>query len=198
MIRIGLTGSMGTGKSETARMFAAEGIPVFDADAEVHRLYGEGETAALVAAAFPDAVRGGRVDRARLSDLVTRDPSLLPRLERLVHPLVERARRRAVEEAEASGAAAIVLDIPLLFETGRASDVDVVVVATAPPETARARVLARPGMTQDKFEVMRRRQMPDEEKRRRADYVVYSDRGFAAARRQVRGIIASVKRKGGP
>ncbi len=179
-------------------MFAAEGIPVFDADAEVHRLYDEGATAALVAAAFPDAVRGGRVDRARLSDLVTRDPSLLPRLERLVHPLVERARRRAVEEAEASGAAAIVLDIPLLFETGRASDVDVVVVATAPPETARARVLARPGMTQDKFEVMRRRQMPDEEKRRRADYVVYSDRGFAAARRQVRGIIASVKRKGGP
>ena len=191
MFIIGLTGSVGMGKSTTARLFAEQGVPVHDADAVVHRLY-EGEAVAAIEAAFPGATTGGKVDRSRLAALVLDDPSALKRLEAIVHPLVQAAEQELLAQAQARGEKVAVLDIPLLFETGGDRRVDAVVVASAPKEMQQARVLARPGMTWEKLEAILRKQMPDEEKRRRADFVVDTSRGIYDARVQVRAILDAV------
>ncbi len=191
MFVIGLTGSLGMGKSTTARFFAEEGIPVHDADAVVHRLY-EGEAAGAIEAAFPGTTVSGRVDRNKLAARVLDDPAALTRLEAVIHPLVQASEGRLLAEAEARGEKIAVLDIPLLFETGGDRRVDAVVVVSAPAETQRARVLARPGMTSEKLEAILARQMPDAEKCRRADFVVDTSQGLEAARAQVRAIIEAV------
>jgi dephospho-CoA kinase len=191
MFILGLTGSLGMGKSTTARFFAEEGVPVHDADAVVHRLY-DGEAAPAIEAAFPGTTAGGKVDRDRLAAFVLGDSAALKRLEAIVHPLVQEAERRLLAEAETRGEKVAVLDIPLLFETGGEKRVDAVVVVSAPPDVQRARVLERPGMTTDKLEAILAKQMPDEEKRRRADFVVDTSRGFEAARAEVRAILDAV------
>jgi len=191
MFILGLTGSLGMGKSTTAGFFAEAGVPVHDADAVVHALY-EGEAVPAIEAAFPGTTAGGKVDRARLAARVTDDPAALRRLEQIVHPLVRAARARFLAAAQAGGAEVVVLDIPLLFETGGHAGVDAVVVASAPPETQRQRVLERPGMTADKLDALLGRQMADSEKRARADFVVDTSRGFDAARAQVREILRAV------
>jgi len=188
MFILGLTGSLGMGKSVTARFFAEQGVPVHDADAVVHRLY-EGQAAAAIEAAFPGTTAGGKVDRDKLAARVLGDSAALKRLEAIVHPLVQEAERRLLTEAEARGEKVAVLDIPLLFETGGEKRVDAVVVVSAPPEVQRSRVLERPGMTVEKLEAIMAKQMPDEEKRRRADFVVDTSRGFEAARADVRAIL---------
>jgi len=188
MIVLGLTGSLGMGKSTTAQLFAEEGVPVFDADAAVHRLY-EGEAAPLIEQAFPGTTSGGRVDRARLAEQVVGDAEALKKLESIVHPLVRAAQKAFLAQAEHKGAAVAVLDIPLLLETGGHERVDKVVVVSAPPGVQRERVLMRPGMTEEKFAAMLRRQMPDSEKRRRADFIVDTGRGVEPAREQVREIL---------
>ena len=189
MIVVGLTGSVGMGKSTTATMFAAAGVPVFDADAAVHALY-EGAAVAPVEAAFPGVTRDGAIDRAALGERVIGDAAAMRRLEAIVHPLVRTARKTFLEEARAGGAAIAVLDIPLLFETGGESEVDVVVLASAPEAVQRARVLARPGMTQARFEAIRAKQTPDAEKRAKTDYIVETGEGMAAAESTVRELIA--------
>ena len=191
MFILGLTGSLGMGKSVTARFFAEQGVPVHDADAVVHRLY-EGEAAAAIEAAFPGTTAGGKVDRDKLAARVLGDGAALKRLEAIVHPLVQEAERRLLAEAEARGEKVAVLDIPLLFETGGEKRVDAVVVVSAPPEVQRARVLERPGMTVEKLEAILAKQMPDDEKRRRADVIVDTSRGFEAARAEVRAILDAV------
>ena len=191
MFILGLTGSLGMGKSTTARFFAEEGVPVHDADAVVHRLY-EGEAAAAIEAAFPGTTPGGKVDRTKLAVRVLGDGAALARLEAIVHPLVQDAERRLIAEARTRGEKVAVLDIPLLFESGADRRVDAVVVVSAPPEVQRARVLDRPGMTVEKLEAILARQMPDAEKRARADFVVDTSQGFDAARAQVRAILAAV------
>jgi dephospho-CoA kinase len=191
MFILGLTGSLGMGKSVTARFFAEQGVPVHDADAVVHRLY-EGEAAAAIEAAFPGATAGGKVDRDKLAARVLGDGAALKRLEAIVHPLVQEAERRLLAEAEARGEKVAVLDIPLLFETGGEKRVDAVVVVSAPPEVQRARVLERPGMTVEKLEAILAKQMPDDEKRRRADFIVDTSRGFEATRAEVRAILDAV------
>jgi dephospho-CoA kinase len=191
MFIIGLTGSVGMGKSTTAHLFAEQGVPVHDADAVVHRLY-EGEAVAAIEAAFPGTAAAGTVDRGKLAARVLDDPAALKRLEDIVHPLVHAAERRLLAEAKANGEKIAVLDIPLLFETGGDRRVDAVVVVSAPPEVQRARVLERPGMTIEKLESILARQMPDAEKRRRADFVVDTSRGFDAARDEVRAILDAV------
>jgi len=188
MIVLGLTGSVGMGKSTTAKVFAEEGIPVFDADAEVHRLY-EGKAAPLIEAAFPGVTKDGRVDRERLSVRVVGDKEALAKLETVVHPLVRDARRAFIEKARISGAKIALVDIPLLFETGNGEDIDKIVVVSAPYEVQKARVLAREGMTEEKFKAILARQMPDAEKRKRADFVIDTSKGFAAAREDVRAIL---------
>lgn len=198
MIIAGLTGSLAMGKTETARMFAANGIPVFDSDAEVHRLYGKnGEAVLLVGRAFPSVVSDGTVDRARLSDIVTSDPEALTKLESMVHPLVEKARARFMDEARKRGDRLVILDVPLLFETGLDRDVDKVIVVTAAAEVQRQRAMERKGMTLQKLEKILSRQMPDAEKRRRADFIVDSSRGFADAAAQVGRIVAQLMREAG-
>jgi len=191
MFILGLTGSLGMGKSMTARFFAEQGVPVHDADAVVHRLY-EGEAATAIEAAFPGTTAGGKVDRDKLAARVLGDGPALKRLEAIVHPLVQEAERRLLAEAEARGEKVAVLDIPLLFETDGESRVDAVVVVSAPPEVQRSRVLERPGMTVEKLEAILAKQMPDDEKRRRADFVVDTSRGFEAARAEVRAILDAV------
>ncbi len=191
MLILGLTGSLGMGKSTTARFFAEEGVPVHDADAVVHRLY-EGEAVAAIEAAFLGTTDAGKVDRNKLAARVLGDAAALQRLEAIVHPLVQAAERRLLAQAEARGEQVAVLDIPLLFETGGDRRVDAVVVVSAPPEVQRARVLARPGMTIEKLESILAKQMPDAEKRRRADFVVDTSQGFDAARAQVRAILDAV------
>jgi dephospho-CoA kinase len=191
MFILGLTGSLGMGKSVTARFFAEQGVPVHDADAVVHRLY-EGEAAAAIEAAFPGTTVGGKVDRDKLAARVLGDGAALKRLEAIVHPLVQEAERRLLAEAEARGEKVAVLDIPLLFETGGEKRVDAVVVVSAPPEVQRSRVLERRGMTVEKLEAILAKQMPDDEKRRRADFVVDTSRGFEAARADVRAILDAV------
>jgi len=186
---IGLTGSIGMGKSETARLFAAEGIPVFDADAAVHDLYA-GEAAPMIEAAFPGSTKRGVVDRAALAKQVTGDAAALARLEGLMHPLV--ADRRAEFFAH-NDAPIVLLDIPLLLET--ATTVDAVVVATAPEHVQRARVLARPGMSEEKFAALKARQMSDAQKRAQAHYLVATDKGLDHAREQVKMILADVTRR---
>jgi dephospho-CoA kinase len=191
MFILGLTGSLGMGKSVTARFFAEQGVPVHDADAVVHRLY-EGEAAAAIEAAFPGTTADGKVDRDKLAARVLSDSAALRRLEAIVHPLVQEAERRLLAEAEARGEKVAVLDIPLLFETGGEKRVDAVVVVSAPSEVQRSRVLERPGMTPEKLEAILAKQMPDDEKRRRADFVVDTSRGFEAARADVRAILDAV------
>jgi dephospho-CoA kinase len=193
MFILGLTGSLGMGKSTLARFFAEEGVPVHDADAVVHRLY-EGEAAAAIEAAFPGTAAAGKVDRTRLAERVLGDAAALKRLEAIVHPLVHQAERRLLAEAEARGEKVAVLDIPLLFETGADERVDAVVVVSAPAEVQRARVLERPGMTMEKLAAILAKQMPDAEKRRRADFIVDSSKGFDAARAEVRAILDAVGR----
>jgi dephospho-CoA kinase len=193
MFILGLTGSVGMGKSVTARFFAEEGMPVHDADAAVHRLY-EGEAVAPIEAAFPGTTADGKVDRTKLAGHVLGDAAALKRLEAIVHPLVQASERRFLAEARARGAEVAVLDIPLLFETGGERRVDAVVVVSAPGEVQRARVLARPGMTVEKFDAILAKQMPDAAKRARADFVVDTSQGFEAARAQVRAILDAVAR----
>lgn len=187
---IGLTGSIGMGKTETARLFAAEGVPVFDSDAAIHDLYA-GEAAAMIEAAFPGSTRNGAVDRAALSAKVTGDAPALARLESLMHPLV--AARRADFLATHAAAPIVLLDVPLLLEVGL--PVDAVVVATAPDTVQRARVLARPGMTEEKFAALLRRQMSDAQKRAQAHYLVMTDKGLDHARDQVKMILADIRAK---
>jgi dephospho-CoA kinase len=187
---IGLTGSIGMGKTETAKLFAAEDVPVFDADAVVHHLYA-GEAAAMIEAAFPGTTKNGAVDRAALARRVTGDADAFKRLEGLMHPLV--AARKAEFLAHNQDAPIVVLDIPLLLETGET--VDAVVVATAPHDVQRARVLARPGMTEAKFNALLARQMSDAEKRQQAHYLVMTDQGLDHAREQVKVILADIQRR---
>jgi dephospho-CoA kinase len=191
MIILGLTGSIGMGKSTTARLFAEEGVPVHDADAAVHALY-EGEAVPLVEAAFPGTTEDGKVDRVRLGQAVVGNSEAMKRLEAVVHPLVARARDRFLAEARKAAAPVVVLDIPLLFETGGDKLVDAVVVVSAAPDIQRQRVMERPGMTAEKFEALLAKQMPDAEKRRRADYIVDSGHGIEQARAQVREILAKL------
>jgi len=189
MIVLGLTGSIGMGKSTTARMFTDAGVPVHDSDEAVHRLY-SGTAAPLVEAAFPGTVRNGTVDRAELGKRVLGDADALKRLEAIVHPLVRADAEAFVARHRAAGAPLIVLDIPLLFETDGRSRVDKVVVVSADPETQRARVLARPGMTVAKLDTILAKQVPDAVKRRQADYVIDTGLGMDSARRAVAAIIA--------
>lgn len=195
MIVLGLTGSVAMGKSATAKMFVDEGVPVFDADAEVHKLY-EGEAVAPIETAFPGVTIGGRVDRERLSVKIVNDPRALHKLEAIVHPLVRKAEEKFRETARQSGAKVAVLDIPLLLETGGDKRVDAVVVVSAPPEVQRARLRERPNMTDEKIGAILARQMPDSEKRARADFVIDTSRGFDAARADVRAILRELEQSG--
>lgn len=188
MFVLGLTGSLGMGKSTTARMFAEEGVPVHDADAAVHALY-EGKAVAPIEAAFPGTTRDGKVDRNELGRRVLGDAAALRRLESIVHPLVAETRERFLAEAERGGAKVALLDIPLLYETGGDRRCDAVVVVSAPAEVQRQRVFERLDMTEAKFQAILAKQMPDAEKRSRADFVVDTSRGFDAAREQVREIL---------
>jgi len=190
MFVIGLTGSIAMGKTTTARLFADEGVPVHDADAAVHKLYA-GEAAGLIEVAFPGSTRSGTVDRVQLGKQVTGDPTALRRLEEIVHPLVRNAERKFLRDAEIAGVPIVVLDVPLLFETGGDGRVDATVVVSAPAEMQRERVLER-GVSLERLEALLGRQMPDAEKRRRADFVVDSSQGVEHARDQVRQILAAV------
>jgi dephospho-CoA kinase len=190
MFILGLTGSIGMGKSVAARLFAEAGVPVHDADGAVHRLY-DGEAAAAIEAAFPGTTVGGKVDRGKLAARVLDDAAAIKRLEEIVHPLVREAETKFLKDAEHSGAKVAVLDIPLLFETGGDARVDATVVVSAPQEMQRARVLER-GVSVEQLEALLTRQMPDAEKRKRADFVVDSGQGLEHARAQVRQILASV------
>jgi dephospho-CoA kinase len=191
MFILGLTGSVGMGKSATAKMFAEEGVPVHDADAAVHALY-EGEAVKPIEAAFPGTTADGKVDRLKLGERVIGHADEIRRLERIVHPLVATVRDEFLAEARRRGAKVAVLDIPLLYETGGESLCDAVVVVSAPAQIQRERVLARPGMTEAKFAALLAKQMPDVDKRARADFVVDTSKGFDAARAQVRDILAQV------
>ncbi|MCT7667247.1 dephospho-CoA kinase [Shinella kummerowiae] len=191
MIVLGLTGSIGTGKSTTAAMFQDLGVPVHDADATVHDLY-RTDAVAPVAERFPEALKDGVIDRKALSAVLAQAPERFRELEAIIHPLV-RAREKAFLDAQRrNGSALVLLDIPLLYETGGDKRVDKVVVVTCDPETQRQRVLARPGMTAEKFELILSRQMPDAEKRRRADFLIDTGRGLEAARKQVEEVIQAI------
>ncbi|MER8427623.1 dephospho-CoA kinase [Mesorhizobium sp. M1403] len=191
MIVLGLTGSIGMGKSTTAKMFAEAGVPVHDSDEAVHRLYA-GKAAPMVEVVFPGTTRSGAVDRTKLAERVLGDAAALKRLEAIIHPLVRADADAFLAQNRAAGAPLAVLDIPLLFETGGRDRVDKVVVVTAPAEIQRARVLARPGMSEEKFASVLARQVPDAEKRRRADFVVDTGQGFDAARAAVNAIVAEL------
>jgi dephospho-CoA kinase len=191
MFVLGLTGSIGMGKTTTARLFAEVGVPVHDADATVHRLY-EGEAVAPIEAAFPGTTEAGKVDREKLAQRVLGDTRALQRLEAIVHPLVRAAEMQFLEKAEADGASVAVLDIPLLLETGAEARVDAVVVVSAPADMQRQRAFERPGMTAEKLQQILARQMPDTEKRARADFVVDSSQGIESARTQVQSILQSL------
>jgi dephospho-CoA kinase len=193
MIVLGLTGSIGMGKSTAAGFFADEGVPIYDADQAVHRLYA-GTAAAAIEAAFPGSTVGGAVDRALLSPQVIGDPAALRRLEAIVHPLVRREEAQFLADAEAAGAEVVVLNIPLLFETGGDKRCDAVVVVSAPARMQHERVMSRPDMTEEKFARLLAQQVPDAEKRRRADFVVDSSKDFDSTRAQVRAILQAAKR----
>jgi dephospho-CoA kinase len=193
MIVAGLTGSIGMGKSTVAKMFADAGAAVCDSDAIVHGLYAPGgAAAAAIAAAFPETVTDGGVDRAALSALVTRDPSALKRLEAIVHPLVSAAQQRFLDAARASGARLAILEIPLLFETGGEGKADKVIVVSASEALQRARVLGRPGMSEEKFQLLLARQMPDAEKRARADFIIDTSGTLDETRVQVQAVLAKL------
>ncbi len=191
MLILGLTGSIGMGKSATAAMFREAGVPVHDSDRAVHLLY-EGEAVAAIEAAFPGTTAGGKVDREKLAAQVLGKADAFGRLEAIVHPLVRQVSSRFLDAARARGARVAVLDIPLLFETRGEGRVDAVVVVSAPADVQRERVLGRPGMTEEKFAAILAKQVSDAEKRRRAHFVVDTSRGFDSARAQVRGILRSV------
>jgi dephospho-CoA kinase len=186
-----LTGSLGMGKSTAAKFFAETGVPVHDSDVAVHALY-EGEAVPLIEAAFPGSTSAGKVDRNKLAAMVLHDDAALARLEAIIHPLVTASRERFLAEAQARGAPVAVVDIPLLFETAAHSRCDAVVVVSAPVEIQRRRALDRPGMTEDKLAALLAKQMPDEEKRRRADFVVDSSQAFDHTRAQIRDILQRV------
>lgn len=188
MLRVGLTGSIGMGKSTTADMFRAEGVSVLDSDRVVHQIY-SGPDSAEIERAFPGVVKSGIVDRALLSQRVLDDPQALKRLESIVHPLVWAARDAFVKEREAKGDRIVVFDIPLLFETGADKNVDAIVVVTAPEAVQKRRVLERAGMTEEKYAAIVATQTPDSQKRARADFLVHTDRGLDAAREDVRKIL---------
>ncbi len=189
MFLLGLTGSIGMGKSTTATLFRELGVPVYDADATVHAIY-ENEAVPVIEAAFPGTTENGRVDRQKLSARVVHDESAMKTLEKLIHPMLGAHSRKFLADAEASGAPVAVLDIPLLFETGGETRVDAVVVVTTTPEVQRERILARPNMTPDKLEAILSRQLPDAEKRERADFVVDTSNGLEPVRARLREILA--------
>ena len=189
MIILGLTGSIGMGKSTTAKLFAEAGVPVYDADATVHRLY-EGEAAPAIEAAFPGTTVDGKVDRARLSAQVLHDPAAIKRLEGIVHPMLGASRQKFLDDAERSGAPVAVVDVPLLFETGGEKRVDAVVVVTTSPENQREQILARGTMTHGALDAILARQLPDDEKRKRADFVVDTSHGLDPVRARIRDILA--------
>jgi len=191
MFILGLTGSIGMGKSTTANFFREAGVPVHDSDAVVHQLY-EGDAVAPVEAAFPGVTVDGRIDRTRLAAKLVGNPEAIKKLESIVHPLVRSVSEMFIAEQRARGARAIVLDIPLLFETGGEKRVDAVVVVSAPADVQRARVLGRPGMSAEKLDALLKRQMSDEEKRARAHFIVDSSRSFDSARAQVHAILRAV------
>ena len=182
MIILGLTGSIGMGKSTTAKLFEEAGVPVYDADASVHRLY-EGE------AAFPGTTVDGKVDRNRLSAKVVHDAAAMKQLEQIVHPMLGASRQKFFDDAERSGAPVVVVDVPLLFETGGEKRVDAVVVVTTTPEIQRERILARDNMTGEKLDAILARQLTDAEKRKRADFVVDTSHGLDPVRLRIRDIL---------
>jgi len=188
---LGLTGSIGMGKSTTAKLFAEAGVPVYDADATVHKVY-EGEAVPAIEAAFPGTTAGGKVDRARLSAKVVHDPAAIKRLEGIVHPMVRAYHQRFLDDAERAGASVAVVDIPLLFETGGDQRVDAVVVVTTSPELQRERILARGTMSAETLDALLAKQMPDHEKRRRADFVVDTSHGLDPVRESIRDILDQV------
>jgi dephospho-CoA kinase len=188
---LGLTGSIGMGKSTTAKLFAEAGVPVYDADAAVHQLY-EGEAAPAIEAAFPGTTSGGKVDRPKLSARVVHDPAAIKQLEGIVHPMLGASRQKFFVDAEAAKAPVVLLDIPLLFETGGEKRVDAVVVASTTPELQRERVLARGTMDEAKLDAIIAKQMPDAEKRKRADFVVDTSHGLEPVRAQIKHILAEV------
>jgi dephospho-CoA kinase len=188
MIILGLTGSIGMGKSTTAKLFVEVGVPVYDADATVHSLY-EGEAAPAIEAAFPGSTVDGKVDRTRLSAQVVHDPAAMRRLEQIVHPMLGASRQKFLEDAERSGAPVAVVDVPLLFETGGEKRVDAVVVVTTTPDIQRERILARDNMTAEKLDAILARQLPDAEKRKRADFVVDTSHGLDPVRVRIRDIL---------
>ena len=196
MMLIGLTGGIGMGKSATAKLFIEEGLPVFDSDAVVHRLYAPGGDAVEpIGEAFPGVIVDGGVDRGRLSEALEKAKDGFSRLEAIVHPMVGAAREDFLRRAEAGGAWAVVFDIPLLFETGAEKSLDAVVVCTAPDEVRRERVLQRPGMTNDKLKAIIARQTPDSEKRMRADFLIETSGGEDDARRQVRKVVSALRKR---
>ena len=191
MLILGLTGSIGMGKSTTAKLFAEAGVPVYDADAAVHKIY-EGEAAPAIEAAFPGTTVDGKVDRMRLSARVLHNPAAIKQLEQIVHPMLGASRNKFLEDAERSGAPVAVVDVPLLFETGGEKRVDAVVVVTTTPEIQRHRILARDNMTNEKLDAILARQLPDAEKRKRADFVVDTSHGLDPVRAAIRDILAEV------
>jgi dephospho-CoA kinase len=188
MIILGLTGSIGMGKSTTAKLFEEAGVPVYDADAAVHKIY-EGEAAPAIEAAFPGTTVNGKVDRNKLSAKVVHDPAAMKRLEQVVHPMLGASRQKFLRDAEQSGAPVAVVDIPLLFETGGEKRVDAVVVVTTTPEIQRQRILERDNMTGEKLDAILARQLPDAEKRKRADFVVDTSGGLDPVRARIRDIL---------
>ena len=188
MLILGLTGSIGMGKSTTAKLFAEAGVPVYDADATVHMLY-EGEAVPAIEAAFPGTTVDGRVDRNKLSARVVHDPAAIKQLEQIVHPMLGASRQKFLDDAERSGAPVAVVDVPLLFETGGEKRVDAVVVVTTTPELQRQRILARDNMSSEKLDAILARQLPDAEKRRRADFVVDTSDGLDPVRLRIRDIL---------
>ena len=191
---VGLTGSIGMGKTTTARLFGEAGVPVYDADSAVHALYRPGGPAApLLEAAFPGVTRDGAVDRDALSARVLDDPEALRRLEAIVHPLLVESRAEFIRAAVAAGADVVVIDVPLLFETGADRMMQAVVVVSAPEGVQLERVLARRGMTEEKFAAILARQTPDAEKRSRADFVIDTGAGLDAARAQVRTVLSKLR-----
>src|SRR5450631_338851 len=193
MIILGLTGSIGMGKSTTAKLFAEAGVPVYDADATVHRVY-EGEAAPAIEAAFPGTTANGRVERAKLSARVVKDPAAIRQLEQIVHPMLRTYHQKFLDAAERSGAPVAVVDVPLLFETGGEKRVDAVVMVTTTPEIQRQRILARDNMTGEKLDAILARQLPDAEKRRRADFVVDTSHGLDPVRTRIRDILTEAVR----
>jgi dephospho-CoA kinase len=193
MLILGLTGSIGMGKSTTAKLFSEAGVPVYDADATVHLIY-EGEAAPAIEAEFPVTVVNGKVDRTLLSPKVVHDAEAMKRLESIVHPMLRAHHQKFLDDAERSGAPVAVVDIPLLYETGGEKRVDAVVVVTTAPDVQRERILARDGMTPEKLDAILARQLPDAEKRKRADFVVDTSNGLDPVRAQIREILDQARK----